>query len=43
MRILLLYGTDGSDIRTVKLCRSLSRQGHEVHFVGWHRLDGAAN
>ena len=33
----MLLGTDGADVRSAKICRSLTRLGHEVHFVGWDR------
>jgi glycosyltransferase involved in cell wall biosynthesis len=37
MRIAVIHGNDGSDVRIGKICRSLSRLGHDVHFVGWDR------
>lgn len=37
MKIALLLGTDGTDVRSAKICRSLSKLGHEVHFIGWDR------
>lgn len=37
MRIAIVHGNDGSDVRIGKMCRSLSRIGHDVHFVGWDR------
>jgi len=37
MRIAILHGNDGTDVRIGKLCRSLSAMGHEVHFIGWDR------
>ena len=37
MKIAILLGTDGADVRSLKTCRSLIRLGHEVHFVGWKR------
>jgi glycosyltransferase involved in cell wall biosynthesis len=40
MRIVLIHGNDGSDVRVGKTCRSLVRLGHEVHFVGWDRRPG---
>lgn len=42
MRIVLIHGNDGSDVRVGKTCRSLSAMGHDVHFVGWDRRGGAA-
>lgn len=35
MRIAFVIGNDGSDVRTGKLCRSLSSMGHDVHLIGW--------
>lgn len=40
MKIVLLLGTDGADVRSEKICRSLVRLGHEAHFVGWDRRGG---
>jgi glycosyltransferase involved in cell wall biosynthesis len=37
MRIALIHGNDGSDVRAGKTCRSLARLGHDVHFIGWDR------
>jgi len=37
MRIALIHGNDGSDVRVGKTCRSLSSMGHDVHFIGWDR------
>ncbi len=37
MRIVIVYGNDGSDVRIGKICRSLSSKGYDVHFVGWDR------
>jgi glycosyltransferase involved in cell wall biosynthesis len=37
MRIALVHGNDGSDVRIGKICRSLSRLGFEIHFIGWDR------
>ncbi|MCE5328008.1 MAG: hypothetical protein LLG01_16500 [Planctomycetaceae bacterium] len=37
MRIAIIHGNDGSDVRIGKLCRSLSARGHDVHFIGWDR------
>ncbi len=37
MRIALVHGNDGSDIRIGKMCRSLARIGHDAHYVGWDR------
>ncbi len=37
MKIAVVFGTSGVDVRTAKTCRSLARMGHEVHFVGWNR------
>ena len=40
MRIAIIHGNDGSDVRIGKTCRSLSRMGHDVHFIGWARREG---
>jgi glycosyltransferase involved in cell wall biosynthesis len=40
MKILLMHPNDGTDIRVSKTCRSLSRLGFEVYFVGWDRQPG---
>ena len=37
MKIAILLGTDGADVRSAKICRSLAKLGHEVHFIGWDR------
>ena len=37
MKITIVYGNDGSDVRIAKTCRTLVGFGHEVHFVGWDR------
>ncbi len=37
MRIAVVHGNDGSDVRIGKMCRSLSKMGHDVHFIGWDR------
>ncbi|MCA8997457.1 MAG: glycosyltransferase [Planctomycetaceae bacterium] len=37
MKIAIVYGNDGSDVRVAKTCATLVKQGHEVHFVGWDR------
>ena len=37
MKIAIVYGNDGSDVRVAKTCSTLVKQGHEVHFVGWDR------
>ena len=37
MRIAVIHGNDGSDVRIGKICRSVSRLGHDVHFIGWDR------
>ena len=37
MKIAIVFGNDGGDVRLAKTCRTLSRQGHEVHFIGWVR------
>ena len=37
MRIVVVYGNDGSDVRIGKICRSLSSKGYDVHFIGWDR------
>jgi len=39
-RVALVHATDGSDVRVGKTCRSLSRMGLDVHFVGWDRRPG---
>ena len=36
-RIAVIHGNDGSDVRIGKVCRSLSRNGFEVAFIGWNR------
>ena len=36
-RIAIICPNDGSDVRIGKVCRSLSRLGFEVHFIGWDR------
>ncbi len=35
--ITILHRTDGSDVRIGKMCRSLSRMGFSVNFIGWDR------
>lgn len=40
MRIALIHGNDGSDVRVGKTCRSLARLGFDVHFIGWDRRPG---
>lgn len=40
MKILLMHPNDGTDIRVSKTCRSLTRMGFEVFFVGWDRRPG---
>ncbi len=37
MRIAVIHGNDGSDVRVGKTCRSLSKMGYEVYFIGWDR------
>jgi glycosyltransferase involved in cell wall biosynthesis len=37
MRIALIFANDGSDVRIGKVCRSLSKLHHDVHFIGWDR------
>lgn len=37
MKIAVVHGNDGSDVRIGKVCRSLSRYGFEVTFIGWNR------
>jgi len=37
MRIALIHGNDGSDVRVGKTCRSLARLGFDTHFIGWDR------
>ena len=41
MKISVVFGNDGSDVRIGKTCRSLVKLGHEVHFVGWDRRPDA--
>ena len=36
-RIALVHGNDGTDVRVGKVCRSLSRMGFDMHFIGWDR------
>lgn len=36
-RIALIHGNDGTDVRVGKICRSLSKMGADMHFVGWDR------
>ena len=40
MRIALIHGNDGSDVRVGKTCRSLAHLGFDVHFIGWDRRPG---
>lgn len=35
MRIAVIHGNDGSDVRIGKVCRSLSSMGFDIHFIGW--------
>ena len=37
MRVAIIHANDGSDVRIGKTCRSLSRMGFDVHFIGWDR------
>ena len=37
MRIAVIHGNDGSDVRVGKTCRSLSKMGYDVYFIGWDR------
>ncbi len=37
MKIAVVYGNDGSDVRIAKTCATLVKLGHEVHFIGWNR------
>lgn len=37
MKIAIVYGNDGSDVRVAKTCATLVKQGHDVHFIGWDR------
>ncbi|MCA9080965.1 MAG: glycosyltransferase [Planctomycetaceae bacterium] len=37
MKVAVVYGNDGSDVRIAKTCRTLAGLGHEVHFIGWDR------
>ena len=41
MRIALVFGTDGADVRVGKTCHTLVHAGHEVHYVGWNRQQEA--
>ncbi|MDA8964584.1 hypothetical protein N9H09_00215 [bacterium] len=36
-KITIIHGNDGSDVRVGKMCRSLSRLGFDVCFIGWDR------
>jgi glycosyltransferase involved in cell wall biosynthesis len=40
-KITLIHGNDGSDVRIGKMCRSLSRLGYDVSFIGWDRRPNA--
>lgn len=40
-RIVLISGNDGTDARIGKVCRSLSKMGFELHYVGWDRCPDA--
>lgn len=37
MKIAIVFGNDGSDVRLLKTCRSLRLLGHQVHLIGWNR------
>lgn len=37
MRIAVVYGNEGADVRVAKTCGTLVKAGHEVHFIGWNR------
>ena len=37
MKVAVVHGNDGSDVRLGKTCRSLSALGHDVSFIGWDR------
>lgn len=37
MKIAIIFGNDGSDVRLQKTCQSLVALGHDVHFIGWCR------
>lgn len=37
LRIAVVHGNDGSDVRVGKLCRSFAKMGFDVHFIGWDR------
>ena len=37
VRIAIVHGNDGSDVRVGKLCRSFAKMGFDVHFIGWDR------
>jgi len=37
VRIGLVHANDGSDIRVGKVCRSFTRMGFQVDFIGWDR------
>jgi len=39
-RIVLISPNDGTDVRIGKVCRSLSKMGFDIHFVGWDRRPG---
>jgi glycosyltransferase involved in cell wall biosynthesis len=41
MRISVIHGNDGSDVRVGKTCRSLMRLGHDTYFIGWDRRPSA--
>ncbi len=41
MKIAIVYGNDGSDVRVAKSCATLVKLGHEVHFIGWDRRPNA--
>lgn len=36
-RIVLISGNDGTDVRIGKVCRSLSKMGFDLHYIGWDR------
>jgi glycosyltransferase involved in cell wall biosynthesis len=37
VKVAVIHATDGSDVRVGKICRSLSKRGHEVFLIGWDR------
>lgn len=41
-KIVIIHPNDGTDVRISKTCRSLSRLGYDVHFIGWDRRPNIA-